>query len=319
TVEPGPLVVEIRSGVADSRPKLVVVPIGVEEITLQDLLESAYVYEPPVVSLVKQYRDEILDIVATPGPQGEPGEKGEPGDPGGVTSLDGLTGELTKEHIGLDRIDNTPDLDKPLSRPTRTFVEESIARHDETITTNLNSALADKLDESAVHAIASAAAAAIVDNAPEALDTLVELAAALGNNPNFATDVLELIGAKAPKEHTHDASGIITGHLPVPRGGTGRTTNTPGSFLVGNGTEPCQLLTPDQTRTAIDAAPAEHRHYMNDIDGLIEAFNSLEELFNAKVGAYPGQKIITWIGTQAAYDALPTSEKTAVGFIGAIY
>lgn len=57
TVEPGELVVEIRGGLADSRPKRISVPSGVEEVTLQDLLESAYVYEPPVVSLVKQYLD----------------------------------------------------------------------------------------------------------------------------------------------------------------------------------------------------------------------------------------------------------------------
>lgn len=58
TVEPGELVVEIRSGLADSTPKRVTVPSGVEEVALDDLLESAYVYEPPVVSLVKQYLDE---------------------------------------------------------------------------------------------------------------------------------------------------------------------------------------------------------------------------------------------------------------------
>ena len=58
TVEPGELVVEIRSGLADSTPKRVTVPSDVEEVTLDDLLESAYVYDPPVVSLVKQYLDE---------------------------------------------------------------------------------------------------------------------------------------------------------------------------------------------------------------------------------------------------------------------
>ncbi|UJC77927.1 hypothetical protein D4768_09625 [Rhodococcus erythropolis] len=57
TVEPGELVVEIRSGLADSRPKRVTVP-DQDEVTLQELLESAYVYEPPVISLVKQYLDE---------------------------------------------------------------------------------------------------------------------------------------------------------------------------------------------------------------------------------------------------------------------
>ena len=36
--------------------------------------------------------------------------------------------------------------------------------------------------------------AALVDQSPETLDTLAELAAALGNDPNFATTVMELLG-----------------------------------------------------------------------------------------------------------------------------
>lgn len=39
----------------------------------------------------------------------------------------------------------------------------------------------------------------LVDNAPEALDTLYELAKALGNDPNFATTILEMLGKKVAK------------------------------------------------------------------------------------------------------------------------
>ena len=42
-----------------------------------------------------------------------------------------------------------------------------------------------------------AAVASLVDNAPEALDTLSELADALGNDPNFATTVSTQIGQRA--------------------------------------------------------------------------------------------------------------------------
>ena len=42
-----------------------------------------------------------------------------------------------------------------------------------------------------------AAVASLVDGAPEALDTLTELAAALGNDPNFATTVSAAIGERA--------------------------------------------------------------------------------------------------------------------------
>ncbi|MDV8066377.1 hypothetical protein R4P64_07660 [Rhodococcus sp. IEGM 1366] len=60
TVEPGELVVEIRSGLADSIPKRVTVPDGDDEVTLEELLESAYVYDPPVISEVQRYRNEIV-------------------------------------------------------------------------------------------------------------------------------------------------------------------------------------------------------------------------------------------------------------------
>lgn len=58
-------------------------------VRLRTLIENYVVYEPPVVSLVKQYldetrqiRDNALEIVATPGPQGQKGDKGDRGDVG---------------------------------------------------------------------------------------------------------------------------------------------------------------------------------------------------------------------------------------------
>ena len=39
-----------------------------------------------------------------------------------------------------------------------------------------------------------------MDNAPEALDTLTELSKALGDNPNFATDVAAELGKRITKE-----------------------------------------------------------------------------------------------------------------------
>ena len=43
-----------------------------------------------------------------------------------------------------------------------------------------------------------------VGSAPEALDTLNELSAALGNDPNFATTMTNLIATKADNSHRHD-------------------------------------------------------------------------------------------------------------------
>ena len=49
------------------------------------------------------------------------------------------------------------------------------------------------------------AIASLVDSAPATLDTLNELAAALGDDPNFATTIATQIGGKADAEHTHEA------------------------------------------------------------------------------------------------------------------
>lgn len=50
----------------------------------------------------------------------------------------------------------------------------------------------------AVLALIGSAVADLVASSPEALDTLNELAAALGNDPNFATTVTNALAAKAP-------------------------------------------------------------------------------------------------------------------------
>ncbi|WP_338799506.1 phage tail protein [Escherichia coli] len=51
-------------------------------------------------------------------------------------------------------------------------------------------------------AFVMAAIAALVDSSPDALNTLNELAAALGNNPNFATTMTNALAGKQPKDAT---------------------------------------------------------------------------------------------------------------------
>lgn len=52
------------------------------------------------------------------------------------------------------------------------------------------------------------AIAALVDSAPDTLNTLNELAAALGDDKNFSTTVTNLIAGKADKTHSHSKSEI---------------------------------------------------------------------------------------------------------------
>ncbi|ELO2830799.1 phage tail protein [Escherichia coli] len=68
----------------------------------------------------------------------------------------------------------------------------------------------------ATTAFVKSAIAGMVGSAPAALDTLNELAAALGNDPNFATTMLNALAGKQPLDNTltnlsgKDVSGLLT-------------------------------------------------------------------------------------------------------------
>lgn len=124
-----------------------------------------------------------------------------------------------------------------------------------------------------VSAKISTAVAALVDSSPATLDTLDELAAALGDDPNFATTTSTALGNRVVKNAdivagtgtkiTYDTKGLVTGSttlsasdipsldaskitsgtLPVLRGGTGVTTST-GTGNVVLSTSPT-LITPN--------------------------------------------------------------------------
>ena len=56
----------------------------------------------------------------------------------------------------------------------------------------------------ATTAFVQAAIAALVGSSPESLDTLNELAQALGDDPNFATTIIDALAGKSAVGHTHD-------------------------------------------------------------------------------------------------------------------
>ncbi len=82
--------------------------------------------------------------------------------------------------------------------------------------------------QAASTAFVAAAVAALVNSSPSALDTLQELAAALGNDASFATTVTNALAAKAPL-----ASPTLTGTptAPTATGGTNTTQVATTAFV----------------------------------------------------------------------------------------
>ncbi len=87
-----------------------------------------------------------------------------------TTAKTNLVAALNELHTMIGAIDTSTVIDDAAASLTKTYSSTKIA------------------------ADIAAAVAALVDSAPTALDTLNELAAALANNPNFATDITTSLG-----------------------------------------------------------------------------------------------------------------------------
>ena len=91
-----------------------------------------------------------------------------------------VIGDVSKRSLGLDAVNNTSDLDKPISNLTQAAID---LKADQATTYT-------KLE-------VDGAISSLIADAPGALDTLNELAAALGDDENFATTVTDAIGVNA--------------------------------------------------------------------------------------------------------------------------
>jgi hypothetical protein len=112
----------------------------------------------------------------------------------------GTVAGVTKAHVGLGNVDDTADASKPVSTAQATA-----------IATAKSEAIAD----------ATSQVNALLTGAPAALNTLDELAAALGDDANFASTVTTNLAAKAPI-----ASPTFTGTVTVAAAGVAFTDKT---------------------------------------------------------------------------------------------
>lgn len=109
---------------------------------------------------------------------------------------------LTKADVGLSNVDNTSDINKPISTATQNALNAKAPLSSPAFTgtpTAPTAATGTNTTQLATTAFVQATIAALIDSAPTALDTLNELAEALGNDPNFATTITNNLAGKLDK------------------------------------------------------------------------------------------------------------------------
>mgnify|MGYP007125363510 CR=1 FL=1 len=110
---------------------------------------------------------------------------------------------IVKTSVGLSNVDNTSDTDKPVSTATQTALnlkanQATTYTKAETDSKIVELAPMPDLSPYYTKTETDTAIANVVDAAPTTLNTLNELAAALGDDANFATTVTNSIATKAP-------------------------------------------------------------------------------------------------------------------------
>ncbi|HCO6586540.1 TPA: tail fiber protein, partial [Escherichia coli] len=128
------------------------------------------------------------------------------GAPGTLDTLKEIAVAINNDPNFSTTINNALALKAPLASPALTGIPTAPTAAQGTNNTQI-----------ATTAYVRAAISALVGSSPEALDTLNELAAALGNDPNFATTMTNALAGKQPLDATLTAlAGLATGANKLP-------------------------------------------------------------------------------------------------------
>jgi len=112
---------------------------------------------------------------------------------------------LSKSDVGLGIVDNTSDLSKPISTATQSALDLKAPLASPALTgtpTAPTAAAGTNTTQIATTAFVGTAIGNLINGAPGALDTLNELATALGNDANFATTIANALANKQPLDAT---------------------------------------------------------------------------------------------------------------------
>ena len=223
----------------------------------------------------------------------------------------GTVSGITATMVGLGNVDNTTDANKPVSTATQTALDLKAPLASPTFTGTptlptgtiaTTQAAGDNSTAVATTAFVGTAVANLVDSSPALLNTLDEIAAAIGDDPNFATTITTSIGLKAPLE-----SPTFTGTV------SGITSTMVGLGNVDNTTDANKPVS-TATQTALDLkAPKADPTFTGTVSGVTKTHVGLGNVDNTSDASKPVST-----ATQTALDlkanlASPTFTGTVSG------
>ena len=147
----------------------------------------------------------------------------------------GTVSGVTKSMVGLGNVDNTSDTGKPVSTAQQTALDLKANLASPTFTGTptlptgtiaVTQTAADNSTKVATTAFVRGEVTALVNSATATLDTLGEIATALGNDVNLSATLTTSIGLKAPL-----ASPTFTGTVTIP---TGASITAPTGLVKGD-------------------------------------------------------------------------------------
>jgi hypothetical protein len=234
----------------------------------------------------------------------------------------GTVGGVTKSMVGLGNVDNTSDANKPVSTATQTALDlkATVASNDlkaplasPALTGEPTAPTADittNTTQIATTAFVQSKVNALIDAAPEALNTLNELAAAINDDQTFAATVAASIGEKVAK-----AGDTMTGALTLsgaPTNGLHAATKT---YVDGEITSARTYAAGYADQVELDAASTAdtkiglHNSATENVHGIANTANlaTLDDLAQSVGGvtdAYStlGGVGITWNASTEAFD-----------------
>ena len=193
--------------------------------------------------------------------------------------------DLTKSSVGLGNVDNTADTAKPVSTAQQTALDLKAPLASPALTgtpTAPTAAAATNTTQVATTEFVRAEVAALVNSAGATLDTLGEIATALGNDANLSTTLTNSIGLKAPL-----ASPALTG--------------TPTAPTAAVATDTTQIATTAFVTAAIAAGVA--------------TVDTLDDLTDVTITSVADGDFLRWNGTAWINDAVNLSTDTIGSYV----